>query len=151
MFGEPWSRSCCVYCPFQASKAGIKEMVARWRAEPLAAAQALLLEHRALALNPNMTLFKASAAVDVAETYGLVRVLAGFRELLENAGWALHDVRRIHHARRHDPTRRGPVWRSVATVATGTQRRMRTELDRLAAAAGAHTSIDRDTASPEPH
>lgn len=143
IFGEPWSRSCCVYCPFQANKAGIKEMVARWRAEPLAAAQALLLEHRALALNPNMTLFKASAAVDVAESYGLEHVLAGFRDLQQNTGWALHDVRRIHHARRDDPTRRGPVWRSVTTVATGTRRKMRTELDRLAAATGAQATLDR--------
>lgn len=143
IYDEPWQRSCCVYCPFQNSKGGRAEMVARWRAEPQAAARALLLEHQALALNPNMTLFSVGAAVDVAAAHGLDAVLAAFGDLQQEVNWALYDVRRIHHARRGDPTRRGAVWRSVTTLATGTRAQMNAELSRLASASRTEVAVDR--------
>lgn len=142
VFGEPFARSCCVYCPYQKNRAGLPGLVARWRAEPVAAAQALMIEHRALALNPNMTLFSRKAAVDLAAEYDMQEVLALYRELHAGTPWTLHEVRRIHHAVKNDPARRGTVWRSVTALATGTRRQMVAELHRRAAAEHAQVSVD---------
>lgn len=142
LVGEAWPRSCCLYCPFQAGKAGLPDMLRRWRAEPQAAAAALLLEHRALALNGNMTLFSSNAAVTIAAEHGLRTVLDAFTDLQHDTDWVLYDVRRVHHGKRADPAAKGPVWRSVAQVDHGRRPAMRRALARCAATHRAEVTVD---------
>ncbi|MFC4048278.1 hypothetical protein ACFOY4_01170 [Actinomadura syzygii] len=52
-------------------------------------------------------------------------------------------MRRIHHPRRDDPTRRDMVWRSVTCLATGTRAQMLGKLGRLASGHGAELGNDR--------
>lgn len=127
------NRIFAITCPFQYNRDNLPLLIARWRAEPLGAAEALLMEHRALALNPNMTLFSRKAAVDLVTEHRLWRVLRTFEDLLAATPWTLYDVRRIRHRLKNDETRPGPVWRSVTPLATGTHRAMCAELQREAA------------------
>jgi hypothetical protein len=143
LFGEPFQRSCCAYCPFQAGKTGIADMLARWQAEPAAAAAALLLESRAMALNPLMSLFASKAAISIVREHRLRAVLDAYIDLQHTTAWSLYDVRRIHHARRDDPDRKGPVWRSVTQLETGSRLAMRRALAR--AAAGLRSDVVTDS------
>ncbi|WP_369184170.1 hypothetical protein [Streptomyces sp. Y1] len=119
LFGEPWSRSACGYCPFSAGHRGRAELIERWRAEPAIGAQALALEFTAMALNPRSKLYGSVAAQDLARSHGLTDVLARFEEDLRRQRWSVYEVRRIVHPRRDDPAAKGAAWRSVRTVFTG--------------------------------
>jgi hypothetical protein len=125
-------RRFAITCPFQYNRDNLPLLISRWRAEPVGAADALLLEHRALALNPNMTLFSRKAAIDLVTEHRLLRVLHTFEDLLAAMPWTLYDVRRIRHRLKKDEMRPGPVWRSVTPLATGTHRAMCVELQREA-------------------
>jgi hypothetical protein len=121
MFGEPWSRSACGYCPFSAGKEGRAELIERWRAEPEIGAQALSLEYTALALNPRSRLYGTRSARDLVRVHDLSDVENLFTRGLNREKWAVYEVRRIIHARKADPSAKGPAWRSVRTLATGTR------------------------------
>lgn len=142
LIGEPWPRSACGYCCFGFNKRNLPDLVARWRAEPQVAAQALYLEHTALALNERMKLFGAVSAHQVARDYRLVEALEIYRARLDAATWATYDVRRMLFAGKDDPESKGPVWRSVRRVSTGTRAGMVTELAQRAAASGARVEFD---------
>ncbi|GAB3977447.1 hypothetical protein GCM10029978_067180 [Actinoallomurus acanthiterrae] len=142
-FGEWWSRSCCVYCPFQNNKASVPELVTRWRVEPQAAAAALVIEHRALALNPRTPLFSSGTAAELAVANHLDEAISLFHDRLASTAWAVYDVRRVYHARKGDPARKGPAWRSVVQCTRGTRKRVHVDLARLAARMGARTVTDR--------
>jgi hypothetical protein len=142
MFGEPWSRSACGYCPFSAGRAGRDELIERWRAEPEIGAQALALEYTALALNPRSRLYGSRSARELVHTHELAEVEHTFLRNLEREQWALYEVRRIIHARRHDPSAKGPAWRSVRTLATGSRRETEEALQAAAARHRARPFVD---------
>jgi hypothetical protein len=144
LIGERWPRSCCGYCCFGYNKRNLPDLVTRWRAEPEVAAQALYLEHTALALNERMKLFGAVSAHDVAREYRLTEAMGIYRARLEAAPWAAYDVRRVLFAGKADPTAKGPVWRSVRRMSTGTRVQMVAELAQRAAEAGAQVAFDPD-------
>ncbi|MEV7925974.1 hypothetical protein [Kitasatospora sp. NPDC088779] len=121
LFGEPWSRSACGYCPFSAGQRGRAELIERWRAEPAVGAQALALEYTAMALNPRSKLYGTIAAQDLARTHGLADALGAFEEHLRHQRWSVYEVRRIIHPRRDDPTAKGAAWRSVRSRFTGSR------------------------------
>lgn len=126
-FGERWARSACSFCPFQFGR-HVGQLVQRWRAEPGAAVEALLLEQMALALNPNSTLTgRKQSALDLARQAGLTEVTSELERRLSSHWWALYRVRRIIHAKNGDPAVKGHSRRSVAVVAEGTAAQM-TEL-----------------------
>lgn len=139
--GERWLRSACGYCPYAATARGLPALVARWRAEPHLAAQALGLEYSALALNDRMPLFGRLSAFDLIHQYGLTDALALHERRLAAAEWAVYDVRRIAFPRRDRPGEKGTVWRSVRRACVGSRSRMTAELQRRAAQAGAAVSV----------
>jgi len=144
LFNQRWSRSACGYCPFAGSRAGLPELVERWRAEPEIGADALALEYTALALNPRSRLFGSRSAQDVVRLHGLCEVQRRFEYRLERPEqmWSLYDVRRIVHPRRDDPTRKGATWRSVRIGYTGARGDVEEAARWHAHKAGASASAD---------
>jgi hypothetical protein len=130
-YGIEWPRSCCGFCPFQAGK-DIDLLGSRWADAPEMAVQALTIEFTALALNPRMALFGDRTARSVAQHYGLTDVIDQADEQLARVPWSIYEVKRVFRregdkkdprtggvALGPDPTRKGQVWRSLRTVATG--------------------------------
>jgi hypothetical protein len=142
LFGEPWARSMCVYCPFSSSRTSLPELVERWRAEPGTGAAALGLGYTALALNPRSRLFGKRSAQDVVHAHGLAEVWRQHQRRLSEQRWSVYEVRRIIHPRRADPTAKGPAWRSVRTLYTGDRDRAEEVLRRRAGHAGADVVLD---------
>jgi hypothetical protein len=121
LFGEPWEKSCCVYCPFAAGKEPVR---LRYRANPMAAAFALLLEHMSLCLNPRMTLYSNKSLLEVLKRDGNDAAIALFERNLGGLGSAVYHVRRIYTAKAH-------ADRSVEPVARGTMAEMERAIERI--------------------
>ncbi|MFV2115804.1 hypothetical protein ACFHW0_26190 [Micromonospora sp. LOL_025] len=135
-----WQRSCCTYCPFALSNP--TELADRWRHEPAAGAEALALEHTALACNPRSALFGRTSAHQFTAAHGLTTVLRHAANRRANAAWNLLEIRRVYTARTGTPERKGTAWRSVRRLATGDHAALRAELDHRAAAAGTAVAVD---------
>lgn len=129
-----WKRSACTFCPFQI--ANPVELADRWRAEPSAAAHAVMLEDTALACNPRSALFGRTAARTFAAAHD-VPVPAG-----HGGDWVLVEVRRVFTAQHQHPARKGPAWRSLRCLANGNLTVLRAELHRRAAEAGVGVAVD---------
>jgi hypothetical protein len=132
-FGFRWPRSCCVFCPFQASSARARaELAERWRAEPASGAQAVYLERRARSLNSRMKLFGRVAAADVVREHRVTEVTARVEEqLAATEQWTVVEIRRVYRAASvkdpvtgksirgrngrtvKNPRERGDTWRSI--------------------------------------
>jgi hypothetical protein len=152
--GFVYPRSCCVFCCFQAPKAGRDALVTRWREEPEAGAYALRLEHRALSINRRMRLFGSLSAADLVHTSNLEQVGAlAQADLAQQTTWTVVETRRVYRAASvkdpatgkslrgrdgrtvKDPTRKGETWRSIrAHAVTPTRRQGMAVLTRLARA-----------------
>lgn len=130
LFGEAWSRSCCGFCPFQAGPEAAL-MFRRWTEEPDAAAQALLLETTALALNPRSTLFGTRASARQRSSERDLPAARLVEQHLADATWACYEVRRVKGPSRSNPAAI-TADRSVRTTATGT----RTEIEQRIATLG---------------
>jgi hypothetical protein len=78
-FGVEWKKSACVYCPFLALTA---EAIERHRQHPDQVAEALLLEHAFLALNPRGSLYKGKTLLEVTRRSGNTAALEGFERRL---------------------------------------------------------------------
>lgn len=139
--GQGWARSCCTYCPFQATAGSRQELTARWRAQPDAGADALVLEHTALALNERIGAFGVNrTAVDLARDEGLDAVLEiASKRLAAVKRWSLVEVRRVFDARNHAPELKGMAWRGVHAHRHGSHDEM---LNRLAAIPDTTTYTD---------
>ncbi len=120
-FGEPWSRSCCGFCPFQFGPEKA-ELLARWRREPAKAVEALLLERSALAFNPRSTLWGGTtSAYQTAVNCGLHDVVATVEAALDAQPWAVYEVRRIFTESKRNPGSKGNCHRSLRTLHIGTR------------------------------
>jgi len=118
-----WRKSCCHVCPFANGNA---EMLTRFREFPDRAADALLVEHVCLALNPRGTLYRDRTLRSVIEADGNAAALAAFHRLAMGMPWAVYHLRRIYRSK-------GNADRSIRKLDTGTHAAM---LMRLARAAG---------------
>ena len=137
--GIEWRKSCCEHCPFAGgTKAGQAELATRWTRVPEAAVRVLMLENTALALNPNMKLFKTRTAYEVAAASRTTAV-ESFLQLRDETTWAVYQVRRVWKPRFHQggmPRRdaAGRVQfmkqRSVHTVFTGTREEALAEIQK---------------------
>ena len=123
MTGAEWKKSCCSFCPFAG---GRKPILERYASDPEAAAEALMLEHLALALNPRMALYKTKTLESIVEADDNYRALRLFRDRLETEPYAVYRVRRIF-------TSKGKADRSVERQETGTRKEMLTLLHGLGA------------------
>lgn len=141
--GAAWAKSACQFCPFAfTSKAGLAKVLLRYRAEPEAAMKTLYLEHVSLALNPNISLFSSSRAIDEMRNGGLEDLVETFASSLEGVEHALYEVRRIVNPKKADRTAKGHTWRSVRTLSTGTRAEQLAELHAAAAVEGLDVETD---------
>lgn len=120
-FGVWWEKSACVYCPFnsEASKQTDRGM-ARLAAHPEETAEALMLEHMSLAMNPRGLLYAKLALRQIAPAYA-----RGIYEgRLDAVEWRLYRVRRVY-------SRKGKADRCVEVQHRGTRARMTERLAQL--------------------
>ena len=101
--GVTWRKSACVYCPFNALK---NDAVDRHLEHPEQVADALLLEHMSMALNPRGTLYKGTSLIQITTKSGNDKALNGYRQRIELGRWAQYRVRRVY-------TRKGQADRAV--------------------------------------
>jgi hypothetical protein len=120
--GSRWLKSACTYCPFSTGKV---EVLDRWTAEPEAATQALILEHRALALNPRMKLWKTKSAVERVREMGMLGTLRRFQAALDASEWSVYRVTRVFYQNKSGGF--GAV-RRLQVLATGDKDAMELEL-----------------------
>ncbi|NEP19284.1 MAG: hypothetical protein F6J97_20710 [Leptolyngbya sp. SIO4C1] len=90
--GVKWLKSCCTFCPFQSRE----NAIARWQANPEAAAFALFTEALSLATNPRMHLFSSGSAYDLVVNSGNQTALDLFEQMLNANQWGLYRVERIY-------------------------------------------------------
>ena len=125
--GVTWRKSACVYCPFNALKDGA---IDRHLEHPDQVADALVLEHMSMALNPRATLYKGKSLIQIAGNSGEEVALNSSRERIEAVKWARYRVRRIYQ-------RKGQADRAVEiqdVLATASEARV--HLDGFAARLG---------------
>ena len=92
--GVNWRKSACVYCPFNALK---DDAIDRHLEHPEQVADALLLEHISMALNPRGTLYKGTSLIQIATNSGNDKALNGYRAEDPVGQWrAKYRVRRIY-------------------------------------------------------
>lgn len=125
--GVTWRKSACVYCPFNGLKDGA---IDRHLEHPGQVADALVLEHMSMALNPRATLYKGKSLIQIAGNSGEEVALNSYRERIEAVKWARYRVRRIYQ-------RKGQADRAVEiqdVLATASEARV--HLDGFAAKLG---------------
>ncbi|MFD8079006.1 hypothetical protein ACFV3E_40905 [Streptomyces sp. NPDC059718] len=116
--GEPIRKSYCVMCCFSGVCASRENHEERLRMYPELAAEALLLEHRSMALNEHSSLYaKASLYGRLTEDERNGEILRAFDVALTDAPHAVYEVRRVYFPRRtdecraqHGSTCRAPQW-----------------------------------------
>ncbi len=120
--GVTWKKSCCVFCPFHRVK---EDSIARMRQFPEEVAEALLLEHQSLSLNPRGTLYRNRTLLSVVIDSQQSEALNYFRTRLDSAEYAVYRVRRIY---------KGPGFadRAVEKLAVGCNAEMIIRFEQLA-------------------
>lgn len=116
--GVRWRKSACVYCPFNSLKA---DSIERHREHPHQVADALLLEHLSLSLNPRGQLYRDQALVTITAASRNAAAIEAFRHKLDASLWALYRVRRIYRAGKDNSgiisaERKGNVLRAVEQI-----------------------------------
>src|SRR5262245_37534953 len=96
--GETWLKSACIYCPFNALG---EDGVTRMLKFPEQVAEALLLEHQSLSLNPRAMLYRGRTLLSIITDNHHTEALRLFRGRLEAAEYALYRVRRIYKGPGH--------------------------------------------------
>jgi hypothetical protein len=93
VFGIEWKKSACVYCPFTPLRGAALE---RHREHPDAVAEAMMLEHLSLALNPRATLYRDRSLIQITRDDGNQKALTQYESRLASLPWAIYRVRRIY-------------------------------------------------------
>lgn len=118
--GVDWMKSCCSYCVFALTNSGNRaNMVERYRTEPAAGAQAMMLEATARRLNQRQTLISGSSVAQMIGEAGLVEVEVEFQRRFDEAVFAVYEVRRVTPLA--SGGRKGVTARSVRKLATGSR------------------------------
>jgi hypothetical protein len=132
--GSRWAKSCCSYCPFSD---GRTEHMERLRTEPPElAADAVVMEVAALALNPNMEQFyqtepiKSRSFRDRCEEVGLEDALELAETMMESGTWRLWRVTRIWSWWEKGKRSGWTSLRQIEMEAEGTREEMRSQLAR---------------------
>lgn len=95
VFRIDWKKSACVYCPFTPLRGAALE---RHREHPDAVADAMLLEHVSLALNPRATLYRDRSLIQITREDRNMRAAERYESRLASLPWAIYRVRRIYSA-----------------------------------------------------
>lgn len=113
--GVVWRKSACTFCPFNTLR---QDALLRHKEHPEQVADALLLEHVSLSLNPRGTLYRNQSLIDITDASGNRIATNSFQQKLDAAPWTVYRVRRICSAGkdssgRSSPTKKGTVLRAV--------------------------------------
>jgi hypothetical protein len=92
----------------------------------------MVLEHVSLAMNPRGTLYKTRSLIEITQAAGNTSATRAYEERLRTAPWALYRVRRIYHADKKTPTKKGQADRAVERLAVLNRDAAQTALLRLA-------------------
>ena len=123
--GIDWDRSACTFCPFAlATEKGRAATLRRYTEEPTAAVDALVIEATSLAINERQGLLGQRRLIELISTAGMTEILDATQARLEAMPHAIYEVRRIVPAKAGDPSKAGPVWRSIVRRATGDRAEM---------------------------
>ena len=116
-----WPKSCCGFCPFSlTSKAGRERSLIRYDTRPQAAVDALMLERRALALNPRGGLIAGDRFADlIADRRPAIAAL--FEAALDATPHAVYEVRRLWRPRGDNPLKVANANRDLKILAEGTR------------------------------
>jgi len=120
--GETWLKSACTYCPYNALK---EDGIARMRKFPEQVAEALLLEHQSLSLNPRGTIYRGRTLLSIITDNHHTEALRYFRMRLEVSEYALYRVRRIYKGP-------GRADRAIERLMIGSRAEMTARFDRVA-------------------
>jgi hypothetical protein len=99
------------------------DAIERHKVHPDQVADALLLEHVSLSLNPRGQLYRNDALVNITMTSGNHDALSAFARKLGDSEWALYRVRRIYNAGKDKEgklveTKKGQAQRAVEKLET---------------------------------
>jgi hypothetical protein len=130
--GITWRKSACVFCPFAHNRQNAAELVERHREHPDQVADAMLLEHVSLAMNPRGTLYKSKSLIQITQAADNHRAVSAYEERLNATPWALYRVRRIYNADRKSPDKKGQADRAVERLAVLSRNCAQAALLRLA-------------------
>jgi hypothetical protein len=119
--GITWRKSACVQCPFNALK---DDALERQKEHPEQVAQAMMLEHVSLSLNPRGTLYRNQSLIEITNASGNLLASNGYQGMLESADWAVYRVRRLYNAAKDASGRplsdkKGNAYRAVEQLTTG--------------------------------
>jgi len=104
-------------------------MVERYRQEPLAGAEAMFMEAVSRRLNERQTLIAGSSVAEMVSQAGLIEVELAFQRLMDEAEFAVYEVRRVTPRSRGGG--KGITARSVRRLATGSRADMDAHLAEL--------------------
>jgi hypothetical protein len=114
-----WPKSACVYCPFAlTNRAGRERTLRRYDTRPESALEALMLERRALCLNPRGGLIAGERLADLIAVHR-PQIDAAFGRRLEETPHSVYEVRRLWRPRADDPLKVANANRDLRVLATG--------------------------------
>jgi hypothetical protein len=116
--GVLWRKSACVYCPFNALKA---DAIERHKDHAEQVADALMLEHVSLSLNPRGRLYRDQPLISITSSSGNQRALDAYERTLGEVPWAVYRVRRLYYPGKNKegrifPEKKGNVIRAVERI-----------------------------------
>ena len=94
-----WKKSACVFCPFAHNKQNLPDLLARQVEYPKQVADAMVIEHMSLSLNPRGVLYSNGALIDLVFASKNESALTNFEENLNRFDWTHYHVRRIYSAK----------------------------------------------------
>lgn len=116
-----WPKSACVYCPFAlTSQAGRWRTLRRYDSRPESALETLMLERRALCLNPRGGLIAGERLADLIAIHR-PEIDATFRKRLDGAPHSVYEVRRLWRPRADNPLKVANANRDLRVLTTGSR------------------------------
>jgi hypothetical protein len=141
-----WRRSACIYCPYNRLDAAALQ---RHRESFEQVADAMMLEHMSLSLNPRGQLYAKESLIQITLASGDQRAEDAYNAKLADAEWAVYRVRRIYQPGKRDGevdyAKKGLASRGVENLGSfATREDAEGELDRLAASQSAEIEVIRN-------
>jgi hypothetical protein len=126
-----WPKSACVYCPFAlTSKAGRVRTLRRYDTRPESAIETLMLERRALCLNPRGGLIAGDRLADLIAMHRPA-IDAAFKERLDEEPHCVYEVRRLWRPRGDDPLKVANANRDLRVLSSGSRSQCEARVRRL--------------------
>jgi hypothetical protein len=117
ILGVEWHKSACCYCPFAHNKQNLVQLETRHMQHPQQTAEALMLEHMSMVLNPRGTLYRDESLLSMTTRAGNIAALHNFEAMQQECPWTIYRVRRIYAAKSSGhpsaAAKKGTVQRAV--------------------------------------